>query len=129
MDATYPELIAIALTFILAGIVKGVTGMGLPTVAMGERLCRVLELFREIVPHARLSLEQLILLVFTLSEGDQWSVERCSSCRAIILVDRSSLAPRLCSHCPEEPITESTPVPPRADRDALVSGGIQQSLF
>jgi uncharacterized membrane protein YfcA len=30
-----PQIAAIALTFFLAGLVKGVTGMGLPTVAMG----------------------------------------------------------------------------------------------
>ncbi len=30
-----PRVLAIALTFFVAGIVKGVTGMGLPTVAMG----------------------------------------------------------------------------------------------
>jgi hypothetical protein len=30
-----PQITAIALTFFLAGLVKGVTGMGLPTVAMG----------------------------------------------------------------------------------------------
>jgi uncharacterized protein len=30
-----PRVLAIALTFLIAGIVKGVTGMGLPTVAMG----------------------------------------------------------------------------------------------
>lgn len=30
-----PSLLAIALTFFAAGVVKGVTGMGLPTVAMG----------------------------------------------------------------------------------------------
>jgi uncharacterized membrane protein YfcA len=30
-----PSLIAIALAFVLAGVVKGVSGMGLPTVAMG----------------------------------------------------------------------------------------------
>lgn len=29
------DLVAVALTFVLAGLVKGVTGMGLPTVAMG----------------------------------------------------------------------------------------------
>jgi uncharacterized membrane protein YfcA len=30
-----PQILIVALTFFLAGIVKGVTGMGLPTVAMG----------------------------------------------------------------------------------------------
>jgi uncharacterized membrane protein YfcA len=34
-DLGYPYLTAIAATFFIAGIVKGVTGMGLPTVAMG----------------------------------------------------------------------------------------------
>lgn len=40
--ASLPMMFLIAVTFFLAGIVKGVTGMGLPTVAMGvlELLCR-----------------------------------------------------------------------------------------
>jgi hypothetical protein len=33
-----PHIAAIAPTFFLAGLVKGVTGMGLPTVAMGQEL-------------------------------------------------------------------------------------------
>ncbi len=35
MDLSLPLLAAVGATFFLAGIVKGVTGMGLPTVAMG----------------------------------------------------------------------------------------------
>jgi hypothetical protein len=35
MSATQGEILGIALSFVLAGAVKGVTGMGLPTVAMG----------------------------------------------------------------------------------------------
>jgi uncharacterized membrane protein YfcA len=35
MDGAGPELVLIACTFVLAGCVKGVTGMGLPTVAIG----------------------------------------------------------------------------------------------
>jgi uncharacterized protein len=35
MQAISMQVAAIALTFVLAGVVKGVTGMGLPTVAMG----------------------------------------------------------------------------------------------
>jgi uncharacterized protein len=34
-DYLSPQILVIALTFLLAGIVKGVTGMGLPTVAVG----------------------------------------------------------------------------------------------
>jgi uncharacterized membrane protein YfcA len=35
MRATHGEVLGIALSFMLAGVVKGITGMGLPTVAMG----------------------------------------------------------------------------------------------
>jgi uncharacterized protein len=35
MQANMTQILAIALVFVLAGVVKGVTGMGLPTVAMG----------------------------------------------------------------------------------------------
>jgi uncharacterized protein len=35
MQAPTSQLLAVALIFVLAGLVKGVTGMGLPTVAMG----------------------------------------------------------------------------------------------
>lgn len=35
MDALSPALLLLASTFVAAGLVKGVTGMGLPTVAMG----------------------------------------------------------------------------------------------
>lgn len=34
-DLSVPLLVSVAVTFFVAGIVKGVTGMGLPTVAMG----------------------------------------------------------------------------------------------
>jgi uncharacterized membrane protein YfcA len=35
IDFSAPRVLAIAMTFFVAGVVKGVTGMGLPTVAMG----------------------------------------------------------------------------------------------
>jgi hypothetical protein len=35
MSITHAQILAVVLIFILAGLVKGVTGMGLPTVAMG----------------------------------------------------------------------------------------------
>lgn len=34
-DLSFPLVVAVAVTFFVAGLVKGVTGMGLPTVAMG----------------------------------------------------------------------------------------------
>ena len=35
MDATYARVLVATLTFVVAGLVKGLIGMGLPTVAMG----------------------------------------------------------------------------------------------
>jgi uncharacterized membrane protein YfcA len=35
MQGNYSRTVLVALTFVLAGLIKGVTGMGLPTVAMG----------------------------------------------------------------------------------------------
>jgi hypothetical protein len=108
----------------------------LPNVALGERLCHALETFREIVPHARLTLEQLLLLVFALAEGDVWSLDHCMTCRAVILVDRLSVARRVCADCQQEAcatkIVEHAAVEgsaPGAERDPLGSAGIQQSLF
>jgi hypothetical protein len=107
----------------------------LPGVANGERLCDALELFREIVPHARLTLEQLVLVVFVLSEGEQWGIDHCSKCRAIILVDHLSLARRVCAHCREErgtasdsgPVADAQPGP-GIGRDGAGTA-VQQSLF
>jgi uncharacterized membrane protein YfcA len=62
-------LLAIAATFILAGIVKGVTGMGLPTVAMG-----VLGLFMPpVVAAAMLVLPSLVTNIWQLFAGPDFS--------------------------------------------------------
>jgi hypothetical protein len=74
----------------------------LPGIANGERLCFALELLREVVPAARLSLEQAVLLVYALAEGNRWSVDHCTSCRALILVDHLGLNRRICVHCQRE---------------------------
>lgn len=74
----------------------------LPSVTNGERLCDAFELFREIVPNARLTLEQAISLIYAVSEGQQCSLDHCTRCPAIILVDHLSLARRLCTHCQNE---------------------------
>lgn len=74
----------------------------LPSIANGERLCFALELFREVVPTARLSFEQAVLLVFALAEGKRWSVDHCTSCRALILMDQWCLHRRECVHCQRE---------------------------
>jgi hypothetical protein len=74
----------------------------LPGIIKGERLCDAYELFREVVPGARLTIEQVISLVFAVSEGNQCSLDHCTNCRALILVDHFSLARRICAHCQNE---------------------------
>jgi hypothetical protein len=105
----------------------------LPSVAAGERLCHVIQVFREIVPHARVTLEEVILVIFALAEGDVWSLDHCAGCRAVILVDRLKLARRVCADCRREAAAPSTGAPAAVDgslpEDRVESPGIQQSLF
>ena len=71
----------------------------LPGVVRGERLCEALELFRQLVPGARMTLEKLVLLVFTVATGESWALAYCAGCQATILIDRLELSRRLCSYC------------------------------
>lgn len=94
----------------------------LPNVATGERLCRALETFRSVVPHTRLTLEQLVLLVFALAEGQEWHLDHCIHCRAVILIDRLSVAGRVCMDCREEASErEGRAVPPVSASSASVN--------
>src|SRR6202035_1822764 len=105
----------------------------LPGVANGERLCDAFELFREVVPSARLTLEQAISLVYAVSEGQLCSLDHCTRCRALILVDHLSLTRRVCTHCQNEerrtgaevPLQVEEP-PPMSDCESLC---FQLSLF
>jgi hypothetical protein len=70
----------------------------LPGIERGERLCNALELFREMVPDTCITLEQVVLLVFTLAEGEDWELGACAKCQATILIDRLALSRRLCGY-------------------------------
>jgi hypothetical protein len=103
----------------------------LPEVARGERLCDALELFRQIVPGARISLEKLVLLVLTLASGESWALDFCAGCQATILVNRLELSSRLCAYC-ESRQTAGRLAPkdsiPALEREPS-EGFVQQSLF
>jgi hypothetical protein len=71
----------------------------LPNIARGERLCTALELLRQVVPGARLTLEQAVLLAIDLAEGDRWSLGSCARCRGVILLDAFSPHRPICVHC------------------------------
>jgi len=78
----------------------------LPCLAKGERLCAAFELLRQVVPNARLSLEQAVLVVYALAEGERWALSHCERCRAVIVLDRLSLHGPLCVHCQEDARSE-----------------------
>jgi hypothetical protein len=75
--------------------------IALPGLVRGERLLAAFEIFREVIPQARLTLEQLVFLVLAVAEGKSCRVDHCTRCHATILMDR--LAPRvLCGCCGSE---------------------------
>ena len=78
----------------------------LPSLAKGERLCAAFELFRQVVPNARLSLEQAVLVVYALAEAERWALSHCQRCRAVIVLDRLSLHGPLCVHCQDDARSE-----------------------
>ena len=71
----------------------------LPNLARGERLCAALELFQDFVPHARLTFDQLVMLLNHLAEGEQWAIARCTGCPAMVVADRLTLDRPLCEDC------------------------------
>jgi hypothetical protein len=111
----------------------------LPSVELGERLCHAFELYKLVVPTAKLSMDQLILLVLTLAEGAELEVGHCSRCHAALLLDRLGGGRRLCETCKREGNSDDRKLARRIARDVLepddpasrgVGGrGDQQSLF
>ena len=91
------------------------------------------ELYQEIVPAALLTLEQVISLVFAVSEGVRCSLDHCARCRALILIDHLSVARRVCAHCPEEERGGSEEFLQVAEPVAPLEGSewqpLQRSLF
>lgn len=70
----------------------------LPGVELGERLISAFELYKTILPSARLKMDQFILLVLRLAEGEL-EVGHCNRCHAAVLLDPLSSARRLCEVC------------------------------
>ena len=108
--------------------------VALPGLVRGERLLAAFEMFREVIPQARLTLEQLVLLVFALAEGTSWGIDHCTRCHATILMERlATHQRRLCGFC--ESAKESEVVEPSPPYPVLPTGlepeepCVQQRLF
>jgi hypothetical protein len=74
----------------------------LPSLDTGEWLCHVFELYRHIVPESRLTMDQLILLVITLAEGEDLEIGHCVNCHGALLLDRLGVSRRLCLNCKQD---------------------------
>jgi hypothetical protein len=105
----------------------------LPEIPRGERLCNALELFQQVIPQTRMTLEQAILLTYTVAEGETWVMDWCTSCHATILVDRVAPSRRVCEYCSrEDQVNDKAPgtqTPPMLPSQVCDSPFIQQDLF
>jgi hypothetical protein len=70
------------------------------SVIRGERLCTAFEMFSELVPHSSITLEHALLLLTSISRGDELELGKCASCAALTVVDHSG-ADRRCGFCRE----------------------------
>jgi hypothetical protein len=104
--------------------------IGLPGLVRGERLLAAFDIFREVIPQARLTLEHLVLLVFAMAEGKSWGIDHCTRCHATILMDRVAVHPRrLCGFCESAKESEVVePTPPYPELPAELEPE-QQRLF
>jgi hypothetical protein len=78
---------------------KPVPRKALQSLETGERLCHAYELYREIVPESRLTMDQLIILVIALAEGEDLVIGHCVNCHGALLLDRLGASRRLCFAC------------------------------
>ena len=89
--------------------VLGVVGESTPvpgmkvllTLESGGRLCDAFDLYREVMPDARLTLDQLIVLVNALTQGEELEIGHCAECHGTLIVDRLGIGRRICLACKE----------------------------
>jgi hypothetical protein len=93
----------------------------LAVIAQGEQVLSARELFQDIIPHPRLTLEEWLLLLHSLADGTEWAIARCSRCPAIVVVDRLALAGALCEDCQHEGRSKEATAARRARRVAAPS--------
>jgi hypothetical protein len=108
-------------------------------VEAGERLCTVYELYRQIVPQSRFTMDQFIRLTIALTQGGELEIGHCGSCHGALLVERSLATRRVCLACQQDALSASSESRPQTPTDAEGQSartgaaeapeGRQQSLF
>jgi hypothetical protein len=87
-------------------------------VEAGERLCAVYELYRQIVPQSRFTMDQLIRLSLALTQGGELEIGHCTSCHGALLVERLVASRRVCLACQQDALSASSEGRPQNPTDA-----------
>ena len=105
-------------------------------VEFAERLCRVYELFQQIVPESHFTMDQFIRLAIELTDGQELQIGHCENCHGALLLDRQGASRRLCPTCKQDLLkASSTPQSRRPDEAGALSDAadpsqaVQQPLF
>jgi hypothetical protein len=101
----------------------------LPGAALGELLCHTFEVYRAVVPDARLTMEHFILLVLALAEAEEIELDHCAHCTGVIIVEAASRERRICFACRESESASARSYREEESAESPPSGGIQQPLF
>jgi hypothetical protein len=75
----------------------------LPGIERGEHVMDAFEVYRDLLPNARISLEHAILLIIELAERSALILARCRSCHDVMVADRLALHQELCPLCRPPP--------------------------
>jgi hypothetical protein len=70
-------------------------------------LCTVFELYQQIVPQSRFTMDQFIRLAIALTQGGHLEMGHCTSCHGALLVERLVPTRRICLACQQAALTAS----------------------
>jgi len=101
----------------------------LPGFVLGEVLCHTFEVYRAVVPEARLTMEHFILLVVALAERQEIELDHCAHCAGVIIVEVGSRERRICFACREAEGVNASAHSEDEDTERASSEGVQQPLF
>jgi Flagellar transcriptional activator (FlhC) len=71
----------------------------LVSLSRGEILCQAFEVYRGLVPDARISFEHLVFLISALASGEELAMVNCELCGALTVIDRFTFKAHRCPHC------------------------------
>jgi len=102
----------------------------LPSLELGEQLCKAFELFSHVVPGCAMTMDRTILLTMALAER-QLTLGHCRECNAAILLDPTDLPRELCLWCQKDRSPRAASREVEAAAAALTErcSQEQQSLF